>query len=296
MDIRQLRYALTLADELHFGRSAARHHIAAQPFGHAVKKLEIELGYRVFNRTSRRVAVTAQGELFLVEARNALTAFDRLGHERRRPAAADHLTIGTLGFGLANLWPEFSHALTDIAPQLTVAVEEISIDDQYDALQQGRVDAAIVTYIGPMDGLDFLPVLTTSRAVVVPRNSEYAAAEQLNVADVLDQPWVDVYREGTPLRGWIGDAFAGGGFGDRVLTPAAIPTAVAATQRLGIHALTGSRYFSNPDVCFVPFEGTPFQIAVAVRTNDHRPPALAAMQSAELMLALHNPNGGLIEG
>lgn len=48
MNIRALRFALTLAEELHFGRSAQRHYIAAQPFGRVIRELEARVGYSIF--------------------------------------------------------------------------------------------------------------------------------------------------------------------------------------------------------------------------------------------------------
>ncbi|HUY47618.1 MAG TPA: LysR family transcriptional regulator [Streptosporangiaceae bacterium] len=55
MDLQELRYAVTLADELHFGRAARRHFISEQPFGRRIQRLEREAGCLLFERTSRRV-------------------------------------------------------------------------------------------------------------------------------------------------------------------------------------------------------------------------------------------------
>lgn len=65
MEIRTLRYVVTLAEELHFGRAAGRHFISAQPFGRHIQRLERELGVRLFQRTSRRVQLTPMGESFV---------------------------------------------------------------------------------------------------------------------------------------------------------------------------------------------------------------------------------------
>jgi DNA-binding transcriptional LysR family regulator len=105
MDIQSLRYAVTLAEERHFGRAARRHYITAQAFGRRVHRLEGELGVRLFERTSRRVAPTAAGERFVVVAQGTLARMDELadvapacpagtdpphhGLRAVRPAAAD---------------------------------------------------------------------------------------------------------------------------------------------------------------------------------------------------------------
>ncbi|MFC4111913.1 LysR family transcriptional regulator [Nonomuraea zeae] len=83
MEIRSLRYAVTLAEELHFGRAAQRHFIAAQPFGRHIQRLEREVGRRLFARTSRRVVLTPAGERLVARAREVLAAVDELAELAR---------------------------------------------------------------------------------------------------------------------------------------------------------------------------------------------------------------------
>jgi DNA-binding transcriptional LysR family regulator len=83
MDIRSLQYAITLAEELHFGRAAQRHFISAQPFGRHIQELERKLGVRLFERTSRRVTVTPEGMQVVAEAQAILAAVDALTDSRR---------------------------------------------------------------------------------------------------------------------------------------------------------------------------------------------------------------------
>ncbi|MEV0385296.1 LysR family transcriptional regulator [Nonomuraea sp. NPDC050643] len=89
MEIRSLRYAVTLAEELHFGRAAQRHFIAAQPFGRHIQRLEREVGQRLFERTSRRVALTPAGERVVAEARRVLAAVDGLAELARADTSYD---------------------------------------------------------------------------------------------------------------------------------------------------------------------------------------------------------------
>ena len=87
MDIQALRYAVTLAEELHFRKAAERHYIAPQAFGRHVRALEKEIGARLFDRTSRRVTLTPAGVRLVDRAREVLASVDDARRRGRRSAA-----------------------------------------------------------------------------------------------------------------------------------------------------------------------------------------------------------------
>lgn len=115
MEIRLLRYVVTLAEELHFGRAAGRHHISQQPFGQYIRRLEREVGASLFERTSRRVTPTPAGMRLVAEARVLLDAVDQLAeHARSEGAGRDGRTLrlGVLGFGAGQKWDDLRAALS----------------------------------------------------------------------------------------------------------------------------------------------------------------------------------------
>jgi DNA-binding transcriptional LysR family regulator len=106
MELRQLRYFVTLAEELHFGRAAAREHIVQSALSQQVQRLERELGVRLLERSTHHVALTAAGAAFLAEARQILTHVDRA--------------------------TEIARSATDASPALRVGI----IDASYDSMPQ----------------------------------------------------------------------------------------------------------------------------------------------------------------
>src|SRR6202453_5510296 len=95
MELRQLRYFVTLAEELHFGRAAEREHIVQSALSQQLQRLERELGVRLLERSTHRVSLTASGVVFLVEARQILAHVDRAaGIARSTGGAAAPLRVG----------------------------------------------------------------------------------------------------------------------------------------------------------------------------------------------------------
>jgi DNA-binding transcriptional LysR family regulator len=279
MEIQTLRYVVTLAEELHFGRAAERHFISAQPFGQHIKRLEREVGTRLFERTSRRVRLTAAGELFVERARAVLAQIALL-QEAAEDARSDDrvLRVGVLGFGAADHWPDLRTVVEMQQPCLTLAFHDLDLMDQYDALRRGEVDVAVIQYVGDLDGLDFEPVFSSPRVAVVPASSPLADASLLTAADLGDHRWLGVASHEPLLRSWAGSPDAS--TAAPVRHPAAIPAAVATTGSVFVHAEAAARYYPRPDVRFVSLEGAPVQVAVATRSGDRRPGVEAFRRAA----------------
>jgi DNA-binding transcriptional LysR family regulator len=145
VEVRQLRYFVAVAEELHFGRAAERLHVAQPAVSQQVGRLERELGVRLLERTSRRVALTGDGRRLLEEARAALSAVDRV-----RVVAADLvagrsavLRVGTTpGVG-----PRLSRAAAKLraeVPDLTLTLVDGTLAAHVAALRAGELDIALV--------------------------------------------------------------------------------------------------------------------------------------------------------
>lgn len=266
MDVRSLQFAVTLAEELHFGRAANRHYIAAQPFGRRIQELERELGVRLFERTSRRVSLTPDGERFLPRARRILTA---MGELMPRPDVLrddSELRIGVLGFGLAERWPAARALLEAWRPGLSLTYVELDWADQFDAVRTGEVDVAIVHDIGGADDLRIEHVVTLPLVAVVPAESPLADADQLTEENLAVLP--RVWHPGQPtFEDWEVIASAGN---TQVRSPAYLPVAVATTGRVGIHGEPAARYFPHPQVRYVPLSGPGGRVAIASKLRDDR--------------------------
>ncbi|MBB6373245.1 DNA-binding transcriptional LysR family regulator [Pseudonocardia eucalypti] len=288
-DLRSLRYALTLASELHFGRAAARHYIAAQAFGRRIRQLESDLGLTLFHRTSRRVTLTPAGERVLTRATGLLAALDHLADEAADAPPPDDtapLRVGVLGFGAAERWSNLREAVRRQLPNLELAHVELDMANQYEAVRRGDVDIAVVHEVGPVDGLELLRVLTAPRVALLPARSPHADAAHLTTAELrtlTESQGLVGFTGGHPgLAEWTG---LGRPSGPALRYPAALSAAVATTGRIGLHGAPAARFYPHPDVRFIPTDGPPCQVAIATRENDHHPGVTAFRRAAHLLAA-----------
>jgi len=127
MELRSLKFAVTLAEELHFGRAAERHFVSAQPFGRTIAALEREIGTPLFNRTTRRVELTPAGDKFVSRAEQVLVDVEELVTSVRSAAdvEGDHLVLGVFGVGLGERGPDIMATFQRACPGVFVEVLEL---------------------------------------------------------------------------------------------------------------------------------------------------------------------------
>jgi len=134
IELRQLRYFVAVAEELHFGRAAERLYMSQSPLSRAIRELERDVGLVLFRRTTRRVELTPAGEALLVRARRALAEVQLGVEDARRAADGDaavlHVGHGPLSRGIAaRIGAALGEALLDedVSPELLrrVAAREL---------------------------------------------------------------------------------------------------------------------------------------------------------------------------
>jgi DNA-binding transcriptional LysR family regulator len=169
MDLRQLRYFVAVAEERHFGRAAARLHMAQPPLSAQIRTLEHDLGVQLLRRTTRRVELTEAGAAYLQRARAILLAADEAGHEARRVAAGSvgRLALGCVGSATYSMLPTLARGLSAELPHVDFAFRgEMLVPDQILGLRSGEIDLALLRP----------PVADTSIMVEVLRRERLVAA------------------------------------------------------------------------------------------------------------------------
>ena len=142
MDLRRLQYFLVLTQELHFGRAAARLHIAQPALSQQIRRLEHDLDVRLFDRTRHKVTLTQAGVLVLTEAQRMLEQADRLRAvaARANRGQLGSVSVGFVGSALYGVVPDLLRAVSACAPDLHLEVRELETGAQIEALHEGSLD------------------------------------------------------------------------------------------------------------------------------------------------------------
>ncbi|MGB3684312.1 MAG: LysR family transcriptional regulator [Ornithinimicrobium sp.] len=189
MELRQLRYFVTLAEELHFARAAARLHIAGPSLSQQIAALERAIGSRLFERDPRHVELTPAGEVLLPHAQRALSVETELMEAMRDLSSAltGPATIGALMGGAGTITTQVVRAFKDAHPDVEVRVRDLETTHIIDPLLTGDIDAALIW--GPVGDprIALTPLFHQPRVLVVSETNPLADAAALSVDDVLAQ-------------------------------------------------------------------------------------------------------------
>ncbi|MGK5553543.1 LysR family transcriptional regulator [Actinomadura kijaniata] len=203
LEVRQLRYFVAVAEELHFGRAAERLGMAQPPLSRAIRDLERQLGVRLLERTTRRVALTPAGEVLLRDARTALDAVAAAARRARHAGQPEPgLRLALKADYDGGLLPRILDAYRDQEAALPVTLVLGGRDEQAPAVRDGRADVALLP--APFDerGLDVEPLLTEPRLVALAAADPLAARPSLRLADLAGRVLPDgapADREERPL-------------------------------------------------------------------------------------------------
>ena len=193
MELRDFRYVLAVAEELHFGRAAARLHMPQPPLSQRIRDIENALGTPLFTRTSRRVALTPAGQAMADKARHILALAEEAAALAKRVGAglAGRLTLGfvnpAMDAFLAAALPRFRHQ----APDVELRLKEMTTPQQTDALAAGRLDLGFIRYAGQeIPGIAITEIRREPYILALPANHPLTNNPTPSLADLHNQPLI----------------------------------------------------------------------------------------------------------
>ena len=204
MDLRQLQYAAAVADARSFTRAAAGQVVVQSALSQQVRKLETELGVRLFDRTTRSVTITSAGEALLPIIRRVLASADQLAAEAQ---AIRGVIRGRLVVGMMEVPPQVLDIAAIIGefharyPGVSVALRSGGSDVLVRAVHDRAVDVALVGLAAGAPGgrVSCTPLLNEDLIAVLPQHHQLAGARSVTIGDLAEFPFID-FPPGYGLR------------------------------------------------------------------------------------------------
>jgi len=192
MDLRQLRYFVAVAEELHFGHAAQRLRIAQPALSRQIQALEKDLLVQLLFRNRRRVQITPAGQVFLDRARQILARADEavLAAQRAGGGVSGTLNLGFVGSATYDVLPgvlrEFLHA----APHVDLTLSEMTVHAQIEALIEKRIDIGLLRLPAKTEGLVFRTIAREPLYVALPSSHRLAQLPSVPLSALSEEPFV----------------------------------------------------------------------------------------------------------
>lgn len=192
IQLRQLRYFLAVAEELNFTRAADRMGMAQPPLSQQISNLERELGAELFLRSNRSVTLTEAGRALMVHAYRLLNAAEQAALDVAEIAKGDGgvLKIGAIFSAIYTVVPQALRAFSEMRPNVTVRLAEMTISQQIEALRSGEIDAGILR--GPILEPDLMAQSLISETFVaaIPADHPLAAKAMVSLSELASAPLI----------------------------------------------------------------------------------------------------------
>jgi DNA-binding transcriptional LysR family regulator len=300
--LRNLRYFVAVAEELHFSRAAERLHLSQPALSKQIRQLERELRFPLFNRDRRRVELTAAGEALLPAAKQILADWDTaLATATQR--ASEEAKLLHVGFQTSvggSLYQDVAERFAALRPEWRLALRSHLWSDPTGGLADGSADVAFVWLpTGAEDEIEVVPLRSERKYVALPDGHRLTRRRAVEMADLLDEPFVALPADAGALREhWLA-------LDDRGSHPVRIG-AEASTVDEAFEAVTTGRcvvllaegnvsVYDRPGVVCLPVIGVqPSRLAIAWRRGERRA-AVREFVAAAVEVAAENERQTALE-
>ncbi|MEU3795638.1 LysR substrate-binding domain-containing protein [Streptomyces fructofermentans] len=193
MELRQIRYFLALAEECHFGRAAARLHVAQPALSQQIKQMEKDLGTVLFTRSTRQVALTEAGRQLIDHARAIIAEEERARVHMKDLAAgyAGRVSIGFIGTATYDVLPQVARTVRAQLPKITMELRgELLTPDLVEGLHAGTYDLAVLRGAAEDEDIRTSSLRSEPLMAVLPSIHPLASRQRVSLKDLADEPFV----------------------------------------------------------------------------------------------------------
>ncbi|BAZ12699.1 transcriptional regulator LysR family protein [Calothrix sp. NIES-4071] len=270
MELRQLKYFITVAEELNFRRAAERLYMEQPPLSRQIKQLEDELGVELFERSKRGVSLTDAGTAFLDEARLTLAQAERAATSARKAVERRQQNI-TIGFSICafnRVLPEIIQEFRNNYPNAKVTLTEMSSQDQVRALLDEKIDIGFIHPPVELQEIEILTLLCEPLVVALPCNHPLTEQETISFAALAKEPFIICPQHVKPdLYAQIISACQKTGFTPNIVQEASPPEVMLSFVESGMGislVAAGAEIRHKVSVVYRPLDGAPMLEIAAV--------------------------------
>jgi LysR family hydrogen peroxide-inducible transcriptional activator len=190
MTLTELRYIVAVSQKNHFGKAAQACFVSQPTLSIAIKKLEEELGIRLFERSSKNeIRITEIGQQIIKQAQIVLQQTQILGEiaQQGKDPLAGQFKLGVIYTIGPYLLPNLIPKLRETAPKLKLIIEENFTANLFQSLKQGNLDAIVISYPFDEAGIDTAALYEEPFVVALPRNHEWTRRKHIHPEDLASE-------------------------------------------------------------------------------------------------------------
>lgn len=210
--VKQLRAFVAVAESSSFAEACERVHLSQPALSIAIRKMEEAAGGRLFERTTRALALTPEGLAFLPVARRLLAdwteAFDDL--HRLFATQRGKLSIAVMPSFAINRFPRALVRYRECHPRINITVHDIVMEQVIESVRSGRTDIGVTFEPESCEGVDFTPLFTDRQVAILPPGHAAGAKREVSWSMLARNPFIAMYR-GSDYRRWTDAAMAAAG-------------------------------------------------------------------------------------
>ena len=300
LELRQMRAFLAVAEELHFGRAAARLGVAQPALSQQIRRLEQALDAELFLRSTRRVQLTEAGRVLLAEARRIVADVESAEAAVRRTARGETgaLTVAFAASVMFLALPRIIRRFRAQFPGVRLELREMSTAQQLAGLHSGELDIGFVRQPSPDGALHLEVVMHEPLLVAVARNHPLAGRARFPLRELAREDFVLFPRDVAPgLHAQVLALCRDAGFAPNVVQESReLYTTVSLVEAgVGVTIIPSSvRKMGWRGVAYKPIP-TPLaltRVAIAWRTSNMRPVVQSFVDVVRSTMRIAEPSSG----
>ncbi|MER9681272.1 LysR family transcriptional regulator [Mesorhizobium sp. M0184] len=283
MNHKLMQSFMAVAEELHFGRAAARLHISQPPLTKQIQQLEQAMGVRLLERTKRKVELTAAGRVFLDEVRAVLHQTEQAVELARKADRGEtgHLAVGFIDAAIYSVVPSVVQRFTKRYPEVELSLTDLRIPNQVRAVAERQLDIGFVHPPVVHNALKVESILVEPLIVALPETHRLASEAEVALADLASEALIQFPRSINPsLYDEIVGLCRSSGFSPRIVREATPKQTIIGLVSVGLGVSLLPACLQNlrrSGVVYRPIQGRTLSIDTSIIYRHEQPsPVLKA--------------------